>query len=88
MFTVSIVTALSSSLSLSFEGVLSLLVNLSIAQIGAIVSALEEVYGSNSDEIKGIAMPLVNAVYEHFSELGQPYLFDMWIAEYQIINGD
>lgn len=62
-------------------------VNLSIAQIGAIVSALEEVYGSTSDEIQGIAIPLVNAVYEHFSELGQPDLFDMWAEEFNI-DGD
>lgn len=67
---------------------MSLIVNLSIAQIGAIVSALEEVYGSTSDEIEGIAIPLVNAVYQHFDALGQPDLFDMWIDEFWISDGD
>ena len=54
-------------------------VNLSAAEIGVIVSALEQTYQSGTPELD-VAQQLCDAVYEFLGE----DLYDDWVSEFDI----
>ena len=55
-------------------------INLSPAQIGRIVFALDACFPQDSEEIQTIAEPLCDAV---FKKLG-PEFYDMWVEEFNL----
>ena len=58
-------------------------VDLSPAEIGAILHAMESVYPRVSDEIQTICPTLYNAVFENLSDFG---LYLDWVDEFDLLD--
>lgn len=60
-------------------------IDLSIAELGAIVYAMQSVYGSGSDE-EYISERIKSDVFSHFNRLGCPDFYDNWIEEFDLVD--
>lgn len=56
-------------------------VNLSPAEIGVIVNALQSVYSENSPEVQFLAQQLCDSVYK---VLGAEF-YDLWVEEFELV---
>lgn len=59
-------------------------INLSAAELGAIVHAMQSIYQSSSDE-NALADSLINQVQAYFDSCLCPGLFEDWLSEFDII---
>lgn len=56
--------------------------NFSVAEIGAIVSALQSQYSER--QIGALCQSLCNQVYTYFESIGMPEFYDDWLEEFDI----
>ncbi len=56
----------------------------SVAEIGAVVSALQSQYSER--QIGSICKTLCDEVYAYFESIGMPEFYDDWLEEFEIIE--